>query len=797
MPFEPPDGTAYTRYEPDDEGRREVLLALGNGRLSLRGTACWAEADETHYPGTYLAGLYNRLPDLIEGEPVNNESLVNLPNGLLLNFRVEGERRWFAPEAVQILRYRHALDGGTGITRREVLFEDGEGRRTALTEDRLVSMAQPHLAALRLEIAPQNWSGRLEVRAAIEGDVINGSVNCLRPFASRHLEAVSPEARNGLLLVSARTRTSRIVVAVAARTRIHGAAEQAWPVTATACRIAETLHVPAGPGAPAVVEKTLCVHSGGDAAARALAELRDAPGFAALRDAHGAAWAPLRQRIGVEAEPADLGCALRLGTVRILQTVSPHSRHRDVGFPSRGWQEAYRGQIFWDETLVLPFLATRLPELARQLLDYRRARLPDAKRNAEEAGLRGALYPWRSASDGGEHTPRFQWNPLSRRFMPDHTRLQRHIGAAVALNVWHYAMTTGDDDFLFGDGAEMILEIARCFNSLARRDEATGRYSIAGVVGPDEFHVQYPGAPEPGLRDNAYTNVMAAWTLGCALRLLDRLPPQRAAALRAALALDEAELRRWDAVSRRLRLVFDAGGVLLPFDGFDRLEPFDAEAFEAEHPGERPDLGLEKSGDSINRYQRTKQADTLMLRYLLSHGALEQVLERLGYPMDAAQWRRTAQHDLARMSHDSSLSELVCAAALAPLDPAASWSAFSRTLRAEHNPSGPTASSDGAHLGSLGGALDVLQRHYLGFGLDWDRILLNPAPPAELGPVRLALRCRFGRFTLDWGGEGVLRLRSDGGNAGPVPVVHASGTTLLPPGGEVAVAVAGLEAAAE
>ena len=35
------------------------------------------------------------------------------------------------------------------------------------------------------------------------------------------------------------------------------------------------------------------------------------------------------------------------------------------------------------------------------------------------------------------------------------------------------------------------------------------RYDIAGVMGPDEYHDGYPDAAQPGLRNNAYTNVMA------------------------------------------------------------------------------------------------------------------------------------------------------------------------------------------------------------------------------------------------------------------------------------------------
>ena len=39
-------------------------------------------------------------------------------------------------------------------------------------------------------------------------------------------------------------------------------------------------------------------------------------------------------------------------------------------------------------------------------------------------------------------------------------------------------------------------------------------------MGPDEFHEGYPGSPTPGLNNNAYTNIMAAWVLRRALEVL-------------------------------------------------------------------------------------------------------------------------------------------------------------------------------------------------------------------------------------------------------------------------------------
>jgi hypothetical protein len=91
----------YDNFEPADEGRRESLCALGNGYFFTRGAAPEGSADGIHYPGTYVAGCYNRLTTEIGGQTVEREDLVNLPKRLLLTFRIEGEES-FNLQHVQI-----------------------------------------------------------------------------------------------------------------------------------------------------------------------------------------------------------------------------------------------------------------------------------------------------------------------------------------------------------------------------------------------------------------------------------------------------------------------------------------------------------------------------------------------------------------------------------------------------------------------------------------------------------------------------------------------------------------------
>jgi trehalose/maltose hydrolase-like predicted phosphorylase len=103
---------------------------------------------------------------------------------------------------------------------------------------------------------------------------------------------------------------------------------------------------------------------------------------------------------------------LRLHMGHVLQVCSHHTADLDAGVPARGLSgEAYRGHVFWDELYVYPFLNFRMPEVTRSLLLYRYRRLGAAQAAAREAGLRGAMYPWQSGSDGKEETQSVHLNP--------------------------------------------------------------------------------------------------------------------------------------------------------------------------------------------------------------------------------------------------------------------------------------------------------------------------------------------------------------------------------------------------
>lgn len=792
---DPPDPwrLRHEGYKPEAEGLRESLCALGNGYLMTRAAAPESAADGVHYPGTYIAGVYDRALSRVAGHRVENEDLVNLPNWLPLTFRAEGGP-WFAGSAEEIVEHRLTLDLRRGLLERRSRVRDAEGRVTAVTQRRLVHMALPHVAALETVLVPENWSGGLTVRSAIDGSVRNRGVLRYRGLADRHLGAFRRHTvGDDTALLEAETLSSHVRVAVAARTRATGggAATTAKPWTELS-RIGQDLAFDAVAGEPIGVEKVAAVYTSrdpaiADPATAAREAVAEAGGFATLAATHVRRWAELWGRCRLD---FDLGAdsngdeSVRLYTFHILQTLSAHTAELDAGVPARGLHgEAYRGHVFWDELFVLPYLNLRLPDVSRGLLRYRHHRLDAARRAARDAGHRGAMFPWQSGSDGREETPAVHLNPRSGRWLEDHSHLQRHVGSAVAYNAWKYYQATGDDAYLAAEGAELLVEIARFWTDIAAFDPVMGRYRIRGVMGPDEYHDAYPWAERAGLDDNAYTNVLASWVLRTAAHALKVLPEYRRGELAERLGLHHDEPARWEHVARKLLVCFH-DGVVSQFHRYGELAELDWQRYRERYGDiRRLDRILEAEDDSPNRYKASKQADVLMLSYLFSPDTLAELFAYMGYRTDPALWDRTTRYYLDRTTHGSTLSSVVHAWVLARADRVGSGRFLREALTADvHDIQGGTT-AEGIHLGAMAGCLDLLTRGYPGLQVREDALLLDPVLPQGSGPLEFRLRYRghWGIHVQITHRSAAVRLRP-----GPVPPirVHIRGQEHLVHAGE-------------
>ncbi len=739
----------YTDYVPEQEKLREALCTLGNGYFATRGAFPEVDADEFHYPGTYLAGGYNRLSTEVAGKVIVNEGLVNIPNWLSLKFRINGGD-WFLLRAIKILSFRQEIDLHDGVLKREIRFQDAHGKTTNMQEERFVHMKHFHIAAIKRTITAENWSGKIEIQSALDGKIKNVGIPRYRKFNSNHLEPLEQgvnEDKN--LFLKVQTTQSLISIALAAKNNffLDG---QLIPVDGKAIIedgfVALRYTFDLKEGSSLAHEKYVSLYTSRDKAiSECLLQAKNTVSrdlnYEKLLQSHKKAWKSLWGQFDIEIETTSEPknntkqlLILRMHIFHLLQTVSSNSIEIDVGVPSRGWHgEAYRGHIFWDELFIFPILNLRMPKVTLALLKYRYRRLKEALHAAKIAGYNGAMYPWQSGSSGREETQKVHLNPISNHWLPDNSYIQRHVNLAIAYNICRYFEVTDDMDFLRSYGLEMLLEIVRFLASICTFDVKSDRYEILGVMGPDEYHDAYPKADKPGLNNNAYTNLLCAWVLDRALNLLKILPEDHHREIIDMLEIEDEELIHWEEISKKIKIPFHDDQIISQFEGYEKLKEFDWEGYQKKYKDiQRLDRILEAEGDSPNNYKVSKQADLLMIFYLLSNEELQKLFNQLGYEYSEDLAKKNINYYLKRTCHGSTLSRIVHSWVLSRIDKKASWGLFCNALESDVADIQGGTTQEGIHLGAMAGTVDLVQRCFSGIVPQGDTLSFDPFLPEDL-----------------------------------------------------------------
>lgn len=740
----------YNDWNPEEQKLREALCTLGNGYIGTRGAAEENRNNDFNYPGTYLAGGYNRAETEISGRTIQNEDLVNFPNWLCLSFRPSGGK-WLNLEEVEVLDYEQSLEMRKGTLERKFRIKDHEGRITRIHSRRLVSMKDMHLAGIQWFLTPENWNGKIELRSALDGRIINDNVERYSDLESHHLNPIHSEIFNdNHMSLVVETKQSKIRMAQAARTQVYSG-KKVMPSEISSNKeegyIEQILKFSVKEGNEYNVEKIVAIYTGRDRAVsepslEAEKDITRTGRFEEMLARQAAAYKFLWHR-------ADIGVIgskkiqqlTRLHIFHSLQTISPNSISLDIGVPSRGLHgEAYRGHIFWDELYIYPFLNLRFPEITRSVLLYRYYRLDEARHAATEEGYKGAMFPWQSGSNGKEESQILHLNPKSGNWIPDHTHLQRHVNSAIVYNIWNYYTTTDDKFFLSHFGAEIILSIALFWASKAIYNNDRDRYEIHGVVGPDEYHTSYPDSDEQGLKNNAYTNIMAAWVLQKALEILDLIERSRKRELLQDLIIDDDELKLWKKISEKMFIPFIEDDIISQFEGYEGLEEFPWKKYREKYDDiQRLDRVLESEGDTPNRYKASKQADVLMLFYLFTKGELKDIFEKLGYSFSEEMITNNINYYKERTSHGSTLSRLVFSWILSKYDQEQSWQNFETLIVSDFEDIQGGTTPEGIHLGAMAGSLDLIQRNFAGLAVCDDALWIDPRIPEAIKKISLRI----------------------------------------------------------
>ncbi len=147
-------------------------------------------------------------------------------------------------------------------------------------------------------------------------------------------------------------------------------------------------------------------------------------------------------------------------------------------------------------------------------------------------------------------------------------------------------------------------------------------------MGPDEFHEKYPDAKEGGLKDNAYTNIMVSWLLHKTIETYQHRSQEVKNAISEKIDLKKSELERWQDIVRKMKVVFNEEGIISQFDGYMDLKEIDWAHYQQKYGNiPRMDRILKSEGDSPDNYKVAKQADVLMIFYMLSPGQVKNILE--------------------------------------------------------------------------------------------------------------------------------------------------------------------------
>lgn len=743
----------FDEWNPGEQSTREALCTTGNGYFATRGAMEEEKADRVHYPGTYLAGGYNRMKSEVAGKTIENEDLVNWPNWLFTTFRREG-KGWFGIHDVEVLEFMQALDLHNGVFSKKIRFRDKEGRESLLESSRFVSMNDMHLAALQWTLTPLNWSGRVRLHTGIDGSVENTGVERYRQLNGRHLQILdSGPWDEETMFMDVVTRRSKIRMVQTARVRLFKDGHRHKIEPEKILRkdyVAREFELNCEKGKSYTIEKMVSLFTSRDPAIfepfqDSLVHNKRLGDFEQALKSHGRTLSRMWERADILMQKEnEHQLIVRLHIFHLLQTISSNTVDMDVGIPSRGLHgEAYRGHIFWDELFIFPYLNFHFPHIARALLMYRFRRMDEAKQMAGEAGFRGAMFPWQSGSNGREESQVIHLNPKSGRWIPDETHLQRHINSAIAFNVWQYFEISNDLDFLNYYAAEMILNIALLWSDIAHYNKDRDRYEIHGVVGPDEYHTRYPGAEEPGLKNNAYTNFMAAWVLMTACEIIEMLDSRIVGDLKGKLQVPDSETGRWKEIAGKMYIPFHEGKIISQFEGYEDLKEFNWEEY-TEKYGDimRLDRILEKENDSPNNYKASKQADVLMLFYLFSSDELCRIMNKLGYDFSPEDIPGNIEYYDNRTSNGSTLSELIHSWVQVRSDRTRSWKSFMNALMSDYRDIQGGTTGEGIHLGAMAGTVDLVQRCFSGLEVRDHVLWFNPSLPDPLKTTAFRIRFR-------------------------------------------------------
>ena len=609
------------RFHPEFIAQTEAVLALGNGYFGMRGNP--EEGGPSVQNGTFVNGFYESWPIVYAEEGYGfartGQTMLNVTDSKIIKLFVDDEP--FSLADANIRQYERQLNMESGTLDREILWQTRSGMQVRIKSRRLISFRQRHAAAILYEVTLLNGAAPVVISSEMYSRQPGDQERADDPrkakiFSGRVLHHRAHLARDRRIVLVHGTEQTRMVLACGIDHDIKSERPHHYTAEHTEDSGQVAFTIDAQSGSTIRLTKYITYHtaktdSPGEVGRRAERTLNriTTQGFSELLAEQEQYLHDFWRKSDVRVSNIRIERA-RLSTIEIQQAIRVNlfhilqasARAEDNGVAAKGLTgQAYEGHYFWDtEIYLLPFLIYTSPQIARNLLRLRYGMLDKARRRARELSQQGALFPWRTIS-GEEASAYYEAGTA-----------QYHINADIMYALRKYVNATGDEEFLFDCGAEMLVETARLWRDLGFfSPRKGGKFCINGVTGPDEYKTV--------VNNNTYTNLMSRENLRYAVETVEALQLKKPEALEALMrktGLKLSEVEEWKRAADNMYIPFDAEtGIYPQDDSFLDREPWDFK----NTPEEKYPLLLFYHPLNIYRHQVIKQTDVILAMFLLGH----------------------------------------------------------------------------------------------------------------------------------------------------------------------------------
>ena len=590
-------------FNKADITKHESIFSLGNGAMGMRANF---EEDYTGdtLQGSYIGGVYypdkTRVGWWKNGYPEYFAKVLNAPNWIGLHIKINGELLDLNT-CLEVKNFRRQLNMKEGWYERSFTTMLPNQQEIQVKVLRFLSLRYDELGALRYEITPLTTEATIEIESYLDSGIKNSDANWDERFWNT-LE-ISSEDNFATILAETKKTGFKVHTFMQNQLFIDNKALNISPKeNKKENYIGLQYEVKVKQNQTFRIEKYggYSISNDYSTLTKSKTLSKSIALFDSLLENQREDWAHIWETsdIVIEAdEKAQQG--IRFNIFQLNQTYSGKYAHLNIG-PKGFTGEKYGGSTYWDtEAYCLPFyMATKGPEVARNLLMYRYNQLDKAIENAQKLGFTGgaALYPMVTMNGEECHN---EW---------EITFEEIHRNGAIAFAIYNYTRYTGDESYIKEYGIKVLIAIARFWAQRVSFSAEKQKYVILGVTGPNEY--------ENNINNNFYTNYLASWCLRYAAEQVTTLQKED---------ITKEETQQWLHIAQNIYLPYsEKYGVYLQQDGFLDKDLKPVTAIPAE---ERP-LNQHWSWDRILRSPYIKQADTLQGFYFFEDHFTEEELQK-------------------------------------------------------------------------------------------------------------------------------------------------------------------------